>query len=209
MSDAELRAKQRAAGGLDERAAHLRARLRAGELSQEHLELAAQLGSDAARAALAEAPPDFDLIRWSVQQGGRPTPLTPVLAPRAALAAAERVAPLCGEPGEANALAAQELREAARAAVAKRGLPEVHRSAGLAEALLIQAQAETPPRSFALRASACAGNAAAGFYGECADGIEAATYALIASGVPAEPAEAEVLAAVGAALIPWLLGEAP
>lgn len=76
MSDERLRTLERAAasGGPDERAALLRARVRAGTLSQERLELAAYVGDADARAALVafEDDPDVD--------GGHPTACIPCRA---------------------------------------------------------------------------------------------------------------------------------
>lgn len=116
------------------------------------------------------------------------------------------MAPLCGEPDEAEAQRASELRALARLALSRR-LSEVHRCAQQAEALALSAHRAPPPRGPALRATVSADNAAAGFYGECADAIEAAMFALIAAGTPGQEAEQEALAAIQAALVPVLLAD--
>lgn len=76
MADELLRAAERAAraGGPADEARHLVARLRAGDLTRERLELAAYAGHEAARACLVAGPPDKRTA------SGAPTACTACLA---------------------------------------------------------------------------------------------------------------------------------
>ena len=94
MSDTKLRELERRwkeTGSLDDEAAYLRERVRAGGLSSECLELAAFCGHGAACRALSSAVPDVsgDLVEWAggLQRWGQ------VAATVAALSAAKQVLP--------------------------------------------------------------------------------------------------------------------
>jgi hypothetical protein len=160
----DLRRRWEASGQLEDEAAYLRERVRAGELTSDRLELAALCRHLGARAALGgaapEPPPDDDWLHRSACAWGRSS--KPV-AVRMALIAAELVLPdfEATRPGEARPRRALKAAQAWLGAPSEEAAAEAAAAAAAAEGCFRGSPAGPEPLNRAYEAAEWAARAAA------------------------------------------------